>query len=113
MRRIGLVSSTFEKDEDEIPCNGNKKNLVKLLVNMITATGLQGCGSDDASGTNSTSFSSEDDGCGTTRMMLYVTIGVIIVMRIVMARMFWKLTLKMEEVANYRNTVNSIREVMR
>jgi hypothetical protein len=43
MKRIGLVSEVFGGDE-EIPYQGQKRQLVKLLVNMIMASNLQGCG---------------------------------------------------------------------
>ena len=42
MKRIGLQSSNFEMDEN-IPQNNRKKQLVKLLVNMVMANNLQGC----------------------------------------------------------------------
>ena len=45
MKRLGLVSETFE-NEDEIPYQGKKKQLVKLIVNMIMATNLRGCDGD-------------------------------------------------------------------
>ena len=41
MKRIGLVSNTFE-GEGEIPLQGNKHKLVKLLVTMVMGSGLQG-----------------------------------------------------------------------
>lgn len=43
MKRIGLVSEIFGGDE-EIPYQGQKRQLVKLLVNMIMASNLLGCG---------------------------------------------------------------------
>lgn len=45
MKRHGLASETFE-NEDEIPYQGKKKQLVKLIVNMIMATNLRGCDGD-------------------------------------------------------------------
>ena len=110
MKRTGLVSNTFE-DEDENLFHGNKKKLVKLLVNLVIAGGLQGCAGGTAAGTKSTD-ACEEDVFRPTRRMLYMTVVVILIMAIVMARMFWKLNLKMEEVQNYM-TLNSITEVMR
>ena len=42
MKRIGLQSSNFDMEENT-PYYGKKKQLVKLLVNMIMASNLQGC----------------------------------------------------------------------
>ena len=54
MKRIGLVSEVFGEDE-EVPYQGRKKKLVKLLVNMIMASNLQGCGEETLAWTRPTS----------------------------------------------------------
>lgn len=54
MRCIGLVSERCE-DEAEVPYQRKKKQLVKLLVNMITATNLRGGEARPMSWTSSTS----------------------------------------------------------
>ena len=42
IKRVGLVCERFEDDE-EVPYQGKKRQLVKMLVNMIMATNLRGC----------------------------------------------------------------------
>ena len=42
MKRSGLKNQHFEENDDVV-CSGKKKQLVKLLVNMIVASNLQGC----------------------------------------------------------------------
>eukprot|EP00435_Cladocopium_sp_Y103_P019244 s76_g4.t1 len=113
MRRIGLVSDTFG-DEEDVPDHGKKKQLVKLIVNMIMASTLHGCDAVPTSWTSSTSSSDAgDDGCQCMRRPLKIAILVIFCMAGIMARMLYKLTLKMEEIQSLRTTLGQIREVMR
>ena len=42
IKRVGLVCERFEDDE-EVPYQGKKRQLVKMLVNMIMAANLRGC----------------------------------------------------------------------
>jgi hypothetical protein len=96
MKRIGLVSEVFGEDE-EVPYQGRKKKLVKLLVNMIMASNLQGCGEETLAWTRSTSTGETGGiGCQTTRRHLKLAMFVILCMAIVMLRIFYKLTEEME-----------------
>ena len=96
MKRIGLVSEVFGEDE-EVPYQGRKKKLVKLLVNMIMTSNLQGCGEETLAWASSTSTGETGGiGCQTTRRHLKLAMFVILCMAIVMLRTFYKLTEKME-----------------
>ena len=106
MKRIGLVCEQFGEEEEEVPYQGKKRQLVKMLVNMIMATNLTGCHGETFSSTNATS---SDDTCRPTRICLHMAILVIIVMTVVSIRMFFKLTDKMEQIENYKNTLGQIR----
>ena len=88
MKRIGLTSETFEED-DNLVYNGKKKQFVKLLVNMIMASNLQGCG-EAGEGTISMTWTS------TTAIM------VILILLAIVVRLFLKLTTKMEELEKYK-----------
>ena len=81
MKRIRLQSSSFE-DADEMVCNSKKKHIVKLLVNMIVGSNLQGCeGVQPELGTWSLTWE----------------IGVIIILLVLVARLFFKLNENMSE----------------
>ena len=54
MRGIGLVCEEFGEEEEEVPYQGKKRQLVKLLVNMIMATNLTGCDGETFSSTSAT-----------------------------------------------------------
>ena len=94
MKRIGLQSASFE-DADEMVCNSKKKQIVKLLVNMIVASNLQGC-----------------DGVQPEMATWSLTweIGVIIILMVLVARLFFKLNEKMMELAKYKMVWKTVRE---
>ena len=48
MVRLGLQSSNFNSEEIGGPFQGKKRQLVKLRVNMVMASNLQGCGTHDS-----------------------------------------------------------------
>ena len=98
MVRLGLQSSNFNGDEIGGPFQGKKRQLVKLLVNMVMASNLQGCGTHDSDG-NSTSWRL------TWEMM------VIIFLLAVIGRLFWKLKSKMEELRKYQEVWKTIKDV--
>jgi hypothetical protein len=113
MKRIGLVSEVFGEDE-EIPYQGKKKQLVRLLVNMIMASNLQGCEESVFSWTSSTDSGKPDEmECQRMRWSLQLAMVVILCMTMVMLRIFYKLTEKMEIIENYKQTIQQIREVAR
>ena len=84
MRRIGLVSEQFEETE-ETQYQGKKRQLVKMIVNMIMATNLRGCDGDSTSWTSAAEVSE----CRTTRRSLCVALTVIFVMTLLLVRMFF------------------------
>ena len=89
MKRIGLQSSNFEMEENA-PYQGKKKQLVKLLVNMIMSSNhLQGC----EAGKRELDFSS---------WSLALAMVVIFLLLTLVARLFFKLTVKMEELEKYK-----------
>ena len=96
MKRIVLQSDMFEADGDEA-FHGRKKQLVKLLVNMIMASNLQGC----------------DVGDHDFRTMSWswkFAMGVIFSLLMLVVRLFLKLTSKMEELAKYKEVLKTVRE---
>lgn len=96
MKRIVLQSDMFEADGDEV-FHGRKKQLVKLLVNMIMASNLQGC----------------DVGDHDFRTMSWswkFAMGVIFSLLMLVVRLFLKLTSKMEELAKYKEVLKTVRE---
>ena len=95
MKRIGLQSSNFEMDEN-IPQNNRKKQLVKLLVNMVMANNLQGC----QEGERTLEFS----------WSLTLAMMVIFLLLMLVARLFFKLTKKMEELEKYKAVWKTVRE---
>jgi hypothetical protein len=98
MVRLGLQSSNFNSEEMGVSFQGKKRQLVKLLVNMVMASNLQGCGTHDSDG-NSTSWRL------TWEMM------VIIFLLAVIGRLFWKLKGKMEELRKYQEVWKTIKDV--
>ena len=109
MKRIGLVCEQFGEEEEEVvPYQGKKRQLVKMLLNMIMATNLTGFDGETFSSTNATS---SDNTCRPTRICLHMAILVIIVMTVVSIRMFFKATDKMEQIEIYKNTLGQTRTV--
>eukprot|EP00435_Cladocopium_sp_Y103_P076004 s7_g72.t1 len=113
MKRIGLVSESVNQD-DEIPYRGKKKQLVKLLVNMIMATSLSGCA--DGSATWTSLPSSEGQGkaeCQVTLMWLKVTIAVILSLVVLLVRTFYRFVDKKEQIMNFSTILRQVQEVTR
>lgn len=112
MRCIGLVSERCE-DEAEVPYQRKKKQLVKLLVNMIMAANLRGGEARPMSWTSSTnSDGPADEGCQSMRRSLNFAIVVILCMAMVMALMFYKLKKKVEEFTIHKTMLEQGRGMM-
>ncbi|CAL1163025.1 unnamed protein product [Cladocopium goreaui] len=98
MKRSGLKNQHFEENDDVV-CSGKKKQLVKLLVNMIVASNLQGCEEAQA-------------GVRTTSWILTWAFVVIIFLLVLVMRLFLKLTSKMEELERCKFALKTVKEAM-
>ena len=98
MKRSGLKNQHFEENDDVV-CSGKKKQLVKLLVNMIVASNLQGCEEAQA-------------GVRTTSWILTWAFVVIIFLLVLVMRFFLKLTSKMEELERCKFALKTVKEAM-
>ena len=106
MRRIGLECDVFEDEDEVLPGQSRKKQLVKLLVNMVMASNLQGC-----STTLNSTTSSLVDGWSTASWAWTFAMMVIILLVIVVLRLVYKMTLLMEELKKYKEVWKTIRGV--
>eukprot|EP00435_Cladocopium_sp_Y103_P065129 s634_g27.t1 len=98
MKRMGLVSENFESD-DEVPYQGKKRQLVKMLVNMIMATNLRGCDLGLTTWTSSWSFDGQgEDSCRALQWRLNFAL-VVIPLLCALMRTFFKFVQKREEVS--------------
>jgi ABC-type multidrug transport system fused ATPase/permease subunit len=97
MKRIGLQSSNFDMEENT-PYYGKKKQLVKLLVNMIMASNLQGCEHGDGQELHFSSW------------RLTLAMVVIFLLLALVMKLFFKLTAKMEELEKYKAVWKTVRE---
>ena len=98
MKRSGLKKQNFEENDDVV-CSGKKKQLVKLLVNMIVASNLQGCEEAQA-------------GVRTTSWILTWAFVVIIFLLVLVMRLFLKLTSKMEELERCKFALKTVKEAI-
>ena len=98
MKRSGLKNQNFEENDDVV-CSGKKKQLVKLLVNMIVASNLQGCEEAQA-------------GVRTTSWILTWAFVVIIFLLVLVMRLFLKLTSKMEELERCKFALKTVKEAI-
>ncbi|CAL1141687.1 unnamed protein product [Cladocopium goreaui] len=106
MRRIGLECDVFEDEDEVLPGQSRKKQLVKLLVNMVMASNLQGC-----STTLNSTTRSLVDGWSTASWAWTFAMMVIILLVIVVLRLVYKMTLLMEELKKYKEVWKTIRGV--
>ena len=106
MRRIGLERDVFEDEGEFLPGQSRKKQLVKLLVNMVLASNLQGCSTTLKSATSSLA-----DAWSTTSWAWTFAMMVIILLVILVLRLIYKMTLLMEEVKKYKAVWETIRGV--
>ena len=98
MKRVGLKSQNFEENHDAV-YNGKKKQLVKLLVNMIMASSLQGCEEVQA-------------GNGFTSRTLTWAFVVILFLLVLVVRLFLKLETKMEELERCKFALKTVKEAI-
>ena len=106
MRRIGLECDVFEDEGEFLPGQSRKKQLVKLLVNMVLASNLQGCSTTLKSATSSLA-----DAWRTTSWAWTFAMMVIILLVILVLRLLYKMMLLMEELKKYKAVWKTIRGV--